>query len=281
MKSEEKQNERQTLKSYIHAIYNGEIDVETIKSQDPVLYFLNKNQLDSVEREYRNDKVEPPQWRFNLLLAGVGGTGKTTLANLIAKKLGVTTFSFTDIDAGFNEYTNEQAIIWDEMRSNYIKEWKISRFLTATNNGKYNNARIRVLYGVVKLGQNYNFITTSENARDFLTGLTDRYYTDNTRTTLTEPENPDQITRRFRYVLEFGKKQIDKDTQETTVTLLEYNPMKDDMGTYTFYDKYEVVKTWKVKTTEETHEWELTLIADEIAKNINGIKLNTDAIKEV
>jgi len=61
MKSEEKQNERQTLKSYIHAIYNGEIDVETIKSQDPVLYFLNKNQLDSVEREYRNDKVEPPQ----------------------------------------------------------------------------------------------------------------------------------------------------------------------------------------------------------------------------
>jgi len=271
-------SERSIVRTLIKKIYDGELNTDDIKNDNIELYITNKQLLDQAQSEYLNKTLKPVDWRINLIFTGEGGTGKTTLANLIARELNKTIFTFTDIDAGFMDYINEDVVIWDEMRSYLIKEWGIGRFLSTTNNGIFNDVKINVKYGSRKIAQNFNFLTTSEDARNFLTGLTDRTYTDWTHKELTEPENPDQITRRFRYFFTFSKKPITQEEYKTTINLYKYNPLKDDNGTYSFYDKYEIIKTWNFNATEESYYSELKKIAIQIAKAIHNKKLNDNEL---
>lgn len=265
-------SERTKRMELLQKLYKGEVSLETIKREYTELYLSSMDQFESVNKMYYKDNNPTPEGRLNLVLTGTGGSGKSTLSHLIPKALNYKEnqlYTFTDIEAGFLNYTNEKVVIWDEGRTWKLNTWGIEKFLTATNTGKYNNSYINIKYGAVKLAQELNIINSSQKNREFLLGLTDRHTEWNQELCykqLTDPENIDQINRRFEVLLDTDKKILPNGTYNTYITCYQWDKQKENSKEFTHYSPiFKVV----IPTTEDNYEEQLKIFAKFIASFIN------------
>lgn len=231
-------------------LYFGLIDLSYIKKNFKKLWFgSSRNYFINAWYDFLKDMAKAPKWRYNMLICGEGGTGKTTLADILSKILtNEEPFQFTDINSGFLGYYEQKAIIWDEMRVRRIKEWGIDKFLKAMNNGNKNRFYLNIKYGNVLLLNNYNFITTSQDPWKFLEGLTDRYYIQETHE-LTDSENSNQITRRFLNFLWIKNvESIDENAKLKRNTNIEWWKFKSN-NHEKWEDKYELKERFVIDDT--------------------------------
>lgn len=256
-------------------IYKGEIGLDYIKQNYKKYWFGTYRQYFlNAWYDYQKDNAKTPEWRYNLLICGEGGSGKTTVADILSRILTKEEpFQFTDIESGFLNYYKQNAIIWDEMRIKNIKNWGIERFLRAMNNGNKNNFFLNIKYGNVLLLNNYNFITTSQEPWKFLEGLTDKYYIRETNE-LTESENSNQITRRLQNFLWFKK----VENEGIVNTIIETWKFKSN-NPEKWEDRYEMIERVIVENTNSINFLEkLVPIIKKLAKEI---EIEVDSLKEI
>lgn len=252
----EKENKTNKVIQTCEKIYLNDFTLDEAMN-DEELRKLFLGQFRSYFVNAENDRIKKlqkdPKWRMNVIFSGTGGSGKTTMAKRLAELFENDqneSFWVSDFNVGFLNYGNERVLIFDEMRINQIKSFGINKFLRLTENTDKNNLYLNVKYSYVKLSNNFNLITTSQNCWKFLECLTDRYYLDFETKDLTDSENAEQITRRFNYVIDFKKEEKENNEYLTKITFWEFKTNKPNE----WKDKYEIKKEWEFKTTNDNYE---------------------------
>lgn len=184
-------------------LLNNEITIEEVKRDYEDIYLQNDVKF---ERLFKNSKSpDAPPYCLNIYISGVGGCGKSALAELIVKSLypDITDIKrrrlhVRNIKNPYQKYTGQKAVIWDEARAKTIlyHNPRLNRGIFFDLIDPYQKGGdIDVKFGSVELAVELNIFTGPDISEQFLNELCgegddgDRHY---------EAENPEQAIRRFQ-----------------------------------------------------------------------------------
>jgi len=143
-------------------------------------YNKNIRSINNAEK-YRNEKAKGIDREMKVIyISGGAGSGKTTLAKFMAKRLGFDVFISGSGEDVFDGYENEEAIILDDLRGDTFKKHEIFKLLdNNTGSGvksRYfnkiiNRCRLLFITSVQKPCEMYDWKTGSEPAKQFVRRL--------------------------------------------------------------------------------------------------------------
>lgn len=172
-------------------------------------YFMH---LKRARDEYLQN-VPLPTHRTNYYVTGLGGTGKSTFATMMAKSMFPDLsdeecfYIVGDKNVALDEYNGQPVIIWDDWRANtfisqFGRETVFKMFDVVPKEAIFNKK-----FGSVRLINSVNIVTAVTSFKDFIDGLsgnyTDRFGNEHIS------EDDTQAYRRFPFFVEVSNENID------------------------------------------------------------------------
>ncbi len=198
-----------TIKEYkspeeiVNEISNGKLLAEVYKDNnvDKFTYVKNLKYFRDAEAEYRRHKAKMPEYLLNIYIEGESGTGKTSVAKMIARYLYPHEedpfFAVGARQVAFQNYAGQKVLIWDDITPVKLLDitptGDIQEMLDPHQQEKV--AR-NIKHSYVILTNEINIFTSTFNHFTFFNAL------------ITNDTPKEQIFRRFPIVIEIKQSDI-------------------------------------------------------------------------
>lgn len=180
-----------------------------LSAMDSTKYYAH---LKRARDEYLQS-VPLPQHRTNYYVTGLGGTGKSTFAMMMAKSMfpdlpdDECFYIVGDRNVALDEYNGQPVIIWDDWRANtfisqFGRETVFKMFDVVPKEAIFNKK-----FGSVRLINSVNIVTAVTSFKDFISGLSgnfvDRFGNEHVS------EDDTQAYRRFPFFVEVSSENVE------------------------------------------------------------------------
>lgn len=157
--------------------------------------------------------VPLPAHRTNYYVTGLGGTGKSTFATMMAKSMFPDLpdeecfYIVGDRNVALDEYNGQPVIIWDDWRADtfvhqFGRETVFKMFDVVPKEAIFNKK-----FGSVRLINSVNIVTAVTSFKDFISGMSGNYVDRHGNVHVSEDDT--QAYRRFPFFVEVSSENID------------------------------------------------------------------------